>query len=629
MANLYPFQDKVIVVSGASRGTGLALSRYLLVRGAKVSMAATSEENLKKAVAGIEQDIPDVKERVIYFPTDVRNPDDVKAWIEGTVAKWGELDGAANVAAKMNKSIHPIEDLELEELKEVLDVNVIGTFNSIKYEMKNMKPGGSIVNCGSQQVKYASGNMGAYAASKNAIRGLSQSAAYEGGAKNPKNPIRVNLLCPGCIDTDMIRQPLHLPNGAGTWTMTEGDHLTSIIKRYSKPEEIAASIAFLSGDESRFMTKQEIYVDGGWMEVNYVLDMKLQHIPQEKTARLGEVSSDESKLQKLVLTLSVIGNSTSWQICNIQVLEQDIYFQAQDTMTSTGKSPLKLILGAANVGDKEADPWARYDTPDEVKGFINVFAKRGYTQLDTAAVYSPQAPYSSEARLGAVNAGERFSIDTKADFMKGHTKENITLDIDNSLKHLKINQINVYYLRGISNFRAGEVQEVIDICEKRGFVKPAVYQSYYNALVRAGEKELFPVLRKNGMAFYAYSPAAGGLFSGSHKNPAPNGRFDPAHKSGSITNSLYIKPSVLGAVDKAIEVFTKHNIGGHAAALRWTAHYSILDKKYGDGLIIGASSPQQLESNVDTVEEGPLPEEVVAALNAVYEEAGDEVSYHM
>lgn len=168
----------------------------------------------------------------------------------------------------------------------MLDVNVIGTFNSIKYEMKHMKPGGSIVNCGSQQVKYASGNMGAYAASKNAIRGLSQVAAFEGGAKYPTNPIRVNLLCPyvpctslaspadrcirGCIDTDMIRQPLHLPNGGGTWTMTEGDHLTSIIKRYSKPEEIAASIAFLLGDESKFVTKQEWYVDGGWMEANYV-----------------------------------------------------------------------------------------------------------------------------------------------------------------------------------------------------------------------------------------------------------------------------------------------------------------------------------------------------------------------
>lgn len=106
MANPYPFRDKVIVVSGASRGSGLALSRYLLTRGAKVSMAATSEDNLKQAIAGIEQDIPDAKDRVIYFPTDVTKPDEVKVWIEGTVAKWGELDGAANVAGKLYHSMH-------------------------------------------------------------------------------------------------------------------------------------------------------------------------------------------------------------------------------------------------------------------------------------------------------------------------------------------------------------------------------------------------------------------------------------------------------------------------------------------------------------------------------------------
>lgn len=67
----------------------------------------------------------------------------------------------------------------------------------------------------------------------------------------------------------MIRQPLELPSG-DKWTMTEGDHLTSIIKRYAKPEEIAASIAFLLGDESKFVTRQEWYVDGGWLESDYV-----------------------------------------------------------------------------------------------------------------------------------------------------------------------------------------------------------------------------------------------------------------------------------------------------------------------------------------------------------------------
>jgi NADP-dependent 3-hydroxy acid dehydrogenase YdfG len=100
MADPYPFRNKVIAVTGASRGAGLALTRYLLIRGAKVSMAATSEDNLKRAVSEIERDIPDVKYRVISFPVNVSNPKDVEDWIEATCEKWGELDGAANVAGE-------------------------------------------------------------------------------------------------------------------------------------------------------------------------------------------------------------------------------------------------------------------------------------------------------------------------------------------------------------------------------------------------------------------------------------------------------------------------------------------------------------------------------------------------
>lgn len=79
------------------------------------------------------------------------------------------------------------------------------------------------------------------------------------------------MLCSGCIDTDMIKEPRILPNGE-PWTMTENDDLCSIIKRYAKPEEIAAPIAFLLGDESKFITKQEWYVDGGWLETNHIED---------------------------------------------------------------------------------------------------------------------------------------------------------------------------------------------------------------------------------------------------------------------------------------------------------------------------------------------------------------------
>lgn len=165
----------------------------------------------------------------------------------------------------MNEHVWPIETLPVAELEEMLSVNVVGTFNCLQSEMKHVKRGGSIVNVGSQQVRYAGGLMSAYAASKNAVRGLSQCAAYEGGAKG----VRVNLLCPGCIDTDMIRQPLMLEGGQA-WTVTEDDSLTSIIKRFAKPEEIAASIAFLLGDESKFITRQEWYVDGGWLESSIV-----------------------------------------------------------------------------------------------------------------------------------------------------------------------------------------------------------------------------------------------------------------------------------------------------------------------------------------------------------------------
>ncbi|CEI61949.1 hypothetical protein FVEN_g2994 [Fusarium venenatum] len=317
---------------------------------------------------------------------------------------------------------------------------------------------------------------------------------------------------------------------------------------------------------------------------------------------------------------------------------------------------IKLILGAAPIGDSSVDPMARFSTPDEVNAFLDVFSKHGHSQIDTAAVYSPGAPYTSEPRIGAVSAGDRFHIDTKADWFEGHTKESVLRDIDNSLRNLKIDQINIYYLQlpervhplepvlevlnqahrdgkikawGISNYRADEVQRTIEICEKLGFVKPSVYQGHYNPIVRGAEKELFPLLRKHGMAFYAYSPGAGGFFAQKHKSAEPMSRFSGSTKVGSMYVAMYVKQSIEAAVDKALRVAAKYGIGGHAAALRWTAHHSILKQHHGDGVIIGASSLEQLENNLRVIEEGPLLEEVVAAIDQVYEEVGDEIKYHL
>lgn len=200
---------------------------------------------------------------------------------------------------------------------------------------------------------------------------------------------------------------------------------------------------------------------------------------------------------------------------------------------SGGRLPGRILSLDFQIGDSRIDKTVRYDTPDQVIAYLDAFYKRGYKQIDTARNYSTGAAGTSEPRLGAVEAGKRFIIDTKVKSREpgSHTREKIAEDVDTSLEELRIDQINIEYLHqpdratpfeetceaidkayregkfkkfGLSNFTAGEVAQVLDICERRGFVKPSVYQGQYNPLVRGGEKELFPLLRKNNMAFYAW-----------------------------------------------------------------------------------------------------------------------------
>ncbi|KZL87221.1 aflatoxin b1 aldehyde reductase member 2 [Colletotrichum incanum] len=326
-------------------------------------------------------------------------------------------------------------------------------------------------------------------------------------------------------------------------------------------------------------------------------------------------------------------------------------------MSSLEKAPLNLVLGAQSVGDTYTDPMARFYTLEEVNGFLDIFFQRGYNHLDTSRMYSPNAPGSSEARLGASAAGERFIIDTKVmSWEFKHTKENVLKEIDASLEALKIRQIHTEFLHipdrttpfedaceamiqaiekgkikqwGLSNYTAKEVNQFVDICEEHGFIKPSVYQGPYNPIMRGGEKELFPILRENGMAFNAYSPAASGFFAGKHKNVKPGGRFDESLPAGAAWSMIYKKPSIVAATEEAAAVASRHGIGGHAAALRWTVYHSTLSKEHGDSVIVGASSLEQLKSNLDIIEQGSLPNEVVSSLEAVYEKIGSEVSYHM
>ncbi|KAK5172665.1 uncharacterized protein LTR77_002785 [Saxophila tyrrhenica] len=324
---------------------------------------------------------------------------------------------------------------------------------------------------------------------------------------------------------------------------------------------------------------------------------------------------------------------------------------------SSNATPLKIVLGVANVGDS-SDPTVRYSTPDEVNAYLNAFHDRGGRELDTARMYSTTAPGSSEVRLGAISAGEKFLVDTKVfSFVPGsHAKAKILESVDASEKALKC-KANIEYLHapdrsvpfeetlgamdeayragkfkylGLSNYAAHEVEQIVKICEEKEFCKPSVYQGQYNPIVRSGEKELFPMLRKHGIAFYAWSPAAAGLFAGNHKNVKAGDRFDTSHVLGQTFARVFLNDTIIAAVDRVFEIFAKHSINGHGAALRWTVHHSKLEADCGDAVVIAASSVAQLDSNLDFIAEGPLPAEVAEAIEKVYGEIADAAfPYHI
>jgi aflatoxin B1 aldehyde reductase len=168
-----------------------------------------------------------------------------------------------------------------------------------------------------------------------------------------------------------------------------------------------------------------------------------------------------------------------------------------------------------------------------LEAVLDSFYARGHQEIDTAQVYSVHAFGTSEPRLGAAHAGDRFLLDTKVESRSAgdHKRENVRRNIDVSLERLKVDSVNILYLHspdrtvpfeetcdalntafaegkfkswGLSNYSAEEVGKIVEICDSRQWKRPSVYQGQYNPIVRGAEKDLFPILRKYGMSYYAY-----------------------------------------------------------------------------------------------------------------------------
>lgn len=183
-------KDKVIVITGAASGIGLATSRSFASKGAKLSLADVQEKPLKD----VEAELTQSGAQVISHVVDVRDRKSVESWIAATVSHFGKLDGAVNLAGIISKKVNvaSIEEIDDDDWDLVFAVNVNGVRNCLRAQIPHLNEGGSIVNAAS-----AAGLMGlpqnfTYCASKHAVVGMTRSAAKELGPRG----IRVNCICP-------------------------------------------------------------------------------------------------------------------------------------------------------------------------------------------------------------------------------------------------------------------------------------------------------------------------------------------------------------------------------------------------------------------------------------------------
>jgi NAD(P)-dependent dehydrogenase (short-subunit alcohol dehydrogenase family) len=241
------FDGKVAIVTGGASGIGEATVRAFIREGANVVIADYSEhgQQLVNELAG-------GSERALFVKTDVTDTKAVQALIAKTVETYGRLDimfANAGIAAD-----GPIDELDEAAWQKTIDINLTGVYLCDKYAIDQMRSqgGGVIVNCGSIHSHVGKSGVTAYAAAKGGVKLLTQTLAIDYGAQN----IRVNAVCPGYIDTPLLKD---IPED-------QKEALVALhpIGRLGRAEEVASVVLFLASDEASFVTGASILVDGGY-----------------------------------------------------------------------------------------------------------------------------------------------------------------------------------------------------------------------------------------------------------------------------------------------------------------------------------------------------------------------------
>lgn len=248
-------ENKVAVITGGGSGIGAATAALFVQEGARVVVVGRSEEKLRKTVQTINQ------EHVSYIVADVSQVEDTQRYLREAVQRHGGLDILVSNAG-IQGEFRPISDISVEAFDSVMAINVRGTWLAIKYAFPELQKrgGGSIVLTSSAGGLGGMGISSPYVTSKHAVVGIARAAAIDGAPLR----IRVNAVCPGPVDNDMMAN-VEKMMGPGKEAEVRGWVAGRVpLKRFASNDEVARMNLFLASDDSSYCTGGAYTVDGGW-----------------------------------------------------------------------------------------------------------------------------------------------------------------------------------------------------------------------------------------------------------------------------------------------------------------------------------------------------------------------------